>query len=217
MPFKRSYKKRPFRQNRQYKKKGQMSLALKAYKMAKKNASEIDPEYKTIDLSSTANIGTTAVIAILNSCTPGDGYAQRDGRQIRIKSLQLQMNMIQNASATTDTQFRIIVFIARQPHALLPVVADLLTVTNVYSPRNLDGRKEYIILYDKVITLSQNAYEKKLVKIYKKLDMKTVFNGNSSGGFSDVETNGLYLLKFSTDNTNQPQLSYNSRVRFLDN
>lgn len=192
-------------------------LASKAMSGVRYLKNLINVEFKTIDSTSSATYGTTPTIFCLNAVALGDDYNNRDGRQIRLKSCAMNMDFIANPAATTDTQLRVVLFIAKSPEGANPGFADVFDTANLYSQRNLTNRKEYVILFDKVITLSPESVEKKFFKYYKKMNMKTVFNSTSSATVAAVEANGLFLYMFSSDSTNPPTVNFTHRCRFIDN
>lgn len=192
-------------------------LASKAMSGVRYLKNLINVEFKTIDATSSATYGTTPVIAPLNAVAIGDDYNNRDGRQIRLKSCALRMDFLANAAATTDTQIRCVLVLAKSPEGVAPTFTDVFDTANLYSQRNLTNRKEFVIMFDKIITLSPDSVDKKFFKYYKKLNFKTIFNSTSTATVAGIESNGLFLMFLSSDNTNQPTINYTHRCRFIDN
>lgn len=179
-----------------------------------KNA--INVEYKVHDTSLSSDIGTSALVYPLNTVPAGDDYTARDGRQIRIKSLQINADLNQPSGYTGAHFIRAILFIDKQGLDI-PTFGDLLTTTPyLVAPRNLNNRRRYVILRDWRITLNPD-HPNRVIKYFKRLDMKTLFDG-SGAVYNDVASNQIWILLISNQATpNAPNISGFARIRFLDN
>lgn len=199
---------------------GAMShLARKAMSGVRYLKNLINVEFKTIDKSYNTTYNNSWSLNLLNGLSKGDDYNSRDGRQIRVKSVQLKWNPTADPEATTDTLLRFIVFIWRSPDGTAPTIDDVLEPgsTAMTRVRSLADRKNTIILYDRVVTLSPDSYSTKFLQYYRRLDMKTVFNSGDTGSISDIDTGALYCAIVSSDNVTPPNVAWSSRVRFIDN
>ncbi len=176
----------------------------------------INTEFKTIDTVNTGTVSTTAGFVLLNGTAPGDDFDTRDGRQIRVKSVQVTITWIQHATAVV-TFLRVIIFIDKQPNEVTPVVTQLLDTSSIVSFRNLDQRKRFIILKDKVLTMSDVGTKQGIMKWYKQLDAKTMYDAGTAGTIADITTNALFLMLVSSEASNQPTVTRVTRVRFIDN
>lgn len=177
----------------------------------------INVEFKKHDVVASINPGTAGVFQLLNGVPAGDDFNARDGRQVRIKSIQMNLRCLKNPSAT-NTVFRMLLVIDKQSNTAGPTAAnilDLTTATAVDAHRNLDYRKRFVILKDVRFCVNADTPEK-IVDFYKRLDMKEVFDG-TAGTIGDISTNSIYLLLISDEATNTPAVLYNSRIRFIDN
>jgi len=178
----------------------------------------VNVEYKVKDLVATATPSTSGSLTLLNGLTKGDDYNNRDGRQVRWKSIQMYLRSTIHASAT-NTSIRAIIFIDKQASETAPTVASLLDITTasgVDAFRNLSNRKRFVILADKRVTLNTD-FPEKTTRYYKKIDMKQIFDDSDAGTVSDVTTNSLYVLFISDEATNVPNVIHNFRLRFIDN
>lgn len=194
-------------------------LAVKALKEAKNIRKLISPEFKTVEAAVATTYGNAWSLNLINGVSRGDDYDDRDGRQIKVKSIQCSWNVIRNASATADQMVRIIVFIWRSPDGVAPTIDDVLQpgATAMVRIRSLNDRKNTRILYDKVVNLSTGNMTNVVLRYYKKIDLTTIFNENTAGNIGDIDTNAIYVAIVSSDNTNQPSVNWTSRVRFIDN
>lgn len=178
----------------------------------------INVEFKKHDVYNSVNSNNTGNLILLNGLSNGDDYNDRDGRSVRFKSIQVQTRTLLNPSST-NTVFRMILFLDKQANAGSPAVTELLDVSTAARTdafRNLDYRKRYVILKDKRFTINSD-YPEKIVDFYKKLDMKTIYDDSSTSTINDITTNSLYLYLVSDEVTNTPATLYNVRLRFIDN
>lgn len=179
----------------------------------------INVEFKSKDIvgSSTPDNSAGSVV-LLNGLATGDDFNSRDGRQIRMKSIQLNMKFNLHASATA-TVVRVLLVLDTQPNAAVATLSGILDVgsaATVVAFRNLNNRKRFIILRDWVVKVNTNLPEITR-EYYHTLDAKTVYNATNGGTIADIETNSLSLWLASDEATNTPTVTYNSRVRFIDN
>lgn len=219
MVYQKQYRRRPKpRYQRRGAKRGKVygAAAGQLYKdvMTLKNA--INVEFKSYDIEVTStSITPTAARYCLNAPAVGDDYDSRDGRQVRFKSIQLTGFIGWQSAAATAQQFRYILMIDKQPNDSLPAFTEAFTSENTYSLKNLDNKKRFAILKDKRITLS-DQYPVHNIKFYKKLDMITMYD-STAAGIASVNTNSLLLFIISNAGANSPQITWQSRVRYIDN
>jgi len=203
---KRYYKKKPTRYENYSAGIGQLSRDVGKLKNL------INVEFKALDTTVTVSPSTTFSRYVLNAASQGDDYNARDGRQVRWKSIQINGTLEHKG---TDAIVRGLLVIDTQPNQGLAALTDILNVENTYSLRNLDERKRFVILVDRKWSItSDNAF--RAVKIFKKLDMKTVYDG-TSGTFADITSNSLIWCVGSTTATQQPLMNFQARARFIDN
>ncbi len=176
----------------------------------------INVEFKTNDLAASATLTTTPLIAVLNSISTGDQFNTRDGRKVRWKSVQVNLEITMHATPIND-MVRIMIVIDKQPNEIGLVIGDLLDTTTICSFRNLDQRKRFVILRDDVITLSVGGGTVKYWNYYRKIDMITIYDDSDAGTIADISTNAMWLVMFSTEATNGPTVSRCTRMRFIDN
>ncbi len=163
--------------------------------------------------------GTTGAIQQLTNIPIGDTVGARDGNQCKLISVYIRGNVRQNASAT-QTVCRFMLVLDKQTNGAIYTLAQLLNnVTaddNVVSPLNLDNMYRFIVLWDKVITLSDTGSTVKFFKFYKKLDLKLRFDA-AAGTIADLTTNSLSIVRIGDEATNLPTVTYSVRLRFVDN
>ncbi len=177
----------------------------------------INTEFKTNDVSSTVAVPETGLVLLLNATIAGDDFDNRDGRQVRWKSIQYAINILQHATAT-QTITRVMIVIDKQPNATLMTIGELLTSgANNLDFRNLDNRKRFVILSDRVVTQSDTNNLVNRLDFYQKMDMITIYDDSNAGTIADIESNALFLVAVSSEATNSPTLQIETRMRFIDN
>lgn len=222
MPYRRSYgRRRRFYGRKRYPKRKPSptyaQIGYKVYKDVQWLKNQINTEFKYKDNVQGNSIDNAGVVQHLTNVPQGDGPSDRDGSQIRFKSVSARGKITMNPSAT-HTQFRIIFFIWKRVANTLPAVTDVLSSASTVALKNLDNRRNMVILSDKIYNLDANDREERNFKFYKKLDMKTLFTTGSTGGtVSDLEENGLFCLMISNQSTLTPTPIINFRTCYIDN
>lgn len=182
----------------------------------------INVEFKNHDVEITqTDLDVTADIQALNYVNQGDGTESRDGSMFRMKSLELRFDIRATDSLTTPVACRVILFLDTDPDGSTPTLASLLDdTTNPHiSPRNLDSRSRYVIIYDRLLPVNPNGNERIIRKIYKKLDYKVLCTGSTATA-ANMKKNALYscfLSSQASGATYKPAYMMHSRIRYIDN
>jgi len=176
----------------------------------------INVEFKSVDTINDLTVTSTNSIVLINALVVGDDFSNRDGRKVRFKSVEITLNIVQNATPI-NTFMRIMVVIDKQPNEILLVITDLLTANTMDSHRNLDHRKRFVILRDEVISLSDAERTNMTWNYYKQLDMITIYDNSNTGDITDITTNAIYLIMTSSEASNGPAVNQAVRMRFIDN
>lgn len=196
------------------------AIALTAAKVAKLTGL-INTEFKYLDrnISLQPNQATGGFV-LLNGTDRGDGVSNREGRQLRVKSLQLKYRVIMHSSALRTTT-RVMVVVDKKPDGAIFTLADLLEQGGtypVYGMRNLNNRNRFVIL--KEWNIATDAVERdtsRVMKYYKNLDMKVTYDDSDTATIADIQNNSLYIVTMSNETTNLPLIEGQARIRFLDN
>lgn len=194
-----------------------VKLASDVYRL--KNLINVEFKYAQANSSSTPSTAA-ATLLLLNGLTKGDDSTDREGRQIRMKSVQYNVRSLINGAATA-TLVRVMLVLDTQPNAAAPTIANILETTGglyVDAFRNLSNRKRFIILKDdKQVLDSDDQYNN--IDCYKQFNpgFKTVYNSGNAGTIADITTNALYLVAISDEATNTPSVNMYYRIRFIDN
>lgn len=219
MPYQKRYNKykRPG-----YKACGRMVYgdAKKALVIAKGVRRLLNVEVKNFDTQATlAVINTTPIITQLTNIDRGDTTNSRDGSQCKMVGIEFHYSCLVNASAASRTQIRVMLVVDKQTNQAVYVIndliADITASDNVISPRNLDNKHRFSILYDRTHVLSA-ASPSVIVRKYIKKDLLLRYD-DTGNGIADLTQNSLSLVRMSNEATNTPAISHFMRVRFVDN
>lgn len=178
----------------------------------------VNTEFDYVDSSSSTTVASAGTLRLLNGMAQGDTASSREGNSIRMKSYYMKYQIANNATAV-NTNTRVILVLDKQSNGAQPLVTDILATNTVVSPRNLDNRKRFKILYDKCHSLGTAGPANINTEFYFKNQQTHVayYNGSNLGTIADIATNALYLLTISDQATNLPAINYYFRLRFIDN
>ncbi len=176
----------------------------------------INTEFKQKDTTATATVDNVADIILLNGLAKGDDFDDRDGRVVRIKSIQVSLLYEINASASL-THVRVMLVLDKQPNEITMVITDLLDSSGLQTFRNLDQRKRFWIIWNQVVTMSITGMQGGTLNFYKKFNLKTIYDDSDAGTIADISTNAIYLVLLSNEPTNLPTIVRSTRIRYIDN
>lgn len=218
MPYKRPYKKRTYKRKAPTRGQAYGGAVSQLYKDVKMLKNLINVEFKRADQTASTTSSTAGNTILLNGLQKGDDFQNRDGRQVRIKSVQVQLRVTMAAAATT-TCFRYFILLDKQPNTTGFAMSDVLDTAvagGVDAFRQLSNRKRFVILKQQRLVLDSDD-PSRVIQFYKKLDLKTIYDDSDTGAIADVTTNALYLYMMSDQGANVPTVIYNARLRFIDN
>lgn len=220
MPYQRRYRRRRYR--RKPPTRGQIygSAARQLYKDVNKLKNMINVEYKYHDYQSSNSLTTTPIVNAINLVNEGDTAQTHDGSMFRIKSLQIQGNCSLNTSVANPNKVRIAVVLDTDAAAstVVPTYSEIYDSTGqqINALRNLENRSRFVILKQWDFILNPNGNEGKVVKYFRKLDLKVQIIGTATE--ANLKKNGLYLVMLS-DNTTVDTVLFDvtTRIRYIDN
>lgn len=183
-------------------------------------------ELKTIDTTATnASPVATGSVVLLNGVATGDDYNTRDGRKIQMKSILLRILLSPDTtqSAPQGDIMRVMIVYDKQTNGTALTAANVLQTGVIQSPNNLNNRDRFVVLSDKFLTLpswvfaagalTQGGPTPKYLKIYKPLNLDTIYN-SASGAIADISTGSLYLIMLTAREVSS--VNYHSRIRFTE-
>lgn len=233
------YQNRPFKKPRASYQTTTMGVKTKSLVPLARRGYRLNPiEKKVVDTQMYGDVSTTGAFFPLCVPVPGAGMNQRIGRKLTIKSVQMK-GIVQLELAATPTgavtaeanHLRMILLYDKQPNGALPALADVLTggqtVNDLF---NIDNRDRFTILKDKVWSFDPMIYDSTnnayawnrtcaYCKLYKKLNLETVFNAGTAGTSADINSGNLVVLWLANTPAGVDKnvdIYVNARVRYLD-
>ena len=177
-------------------------------------------ELKSVDSTVNISADTTGGVQLLNGIARGDEISERNGRQVTLKSIEMRLRSRTTAGTGVDQQHRVIVVYDRQTNAAAAGFADVLSSANVLYPRNLENRRRFRILFDRIIQLNATGEpnSEKIIKWYRRLNHPVTFNAGDAGTVADITTGSLYCMVLGTEapGATAGTVSGRVRVRFED-
>jgi len=168
-------------------------------------------------------------VHLLNGIARGDDITERNGRQVTMKSIevQLQFQCTTPVGVPGNNMIRVMIVYDRQANAAALTPAQVLdsigTINTPITPKNLENRERFVILRDMKFGIpgSQVAdfiAAPKYAKFYQGVSMPVTFNAGDAGTVADIVTGSLYLLVFSDEaaGASNPRYHGTSRVRYAD-
>lgn len=176
---------------------------------------------KYFDITENVAIDTAGAVECLNDMQNGTSAITRLGNQIKIWSFEIKAT-----SKVTDTTgvaqtHRYCLVLDKQPNGVLADHDDVWVDGLVMGLRNLDNRKRFKILMDKIVNLSAWGQSGALITWSKYIPFKkpilVEYNSTNGGDIGDIITNAL--LFFSLGNysaTFSGNLTARIRIRYTD-
>lgn len=204
-----------------------IALAGAAYAGYQKLSMGKNVEIKYFDQASVGTVSGTLVgsTIVCNGLAVGDATTDRDGDQIRIRSVNMGIAVDNSSNATINTRFRLIVAYQKYVNQNQLAANELLSdPTQVVSPYGMDF-EGYQVLYDKQFTLDgANGNGAHAVKFFdrfvwrpKKAHIKWL-STDTTGNTGNI-VKGLIRFYIMCDGvvTSNPAYEVECRTRFIDN
>lgn len=172
-------------------------------------------ELKSVDTTVNAAADMTTAVQLLNGIPRGDEISQRNGRQVTLKSIEMRLKSRSTAGTGVDQQHRVLIVYDRQTNAAAAAVTDVLASANVLYPRNLENRRRFRILFDRIIQLNASGEpnSEKIIKWYRRLNHPVTFNAGNMGTVADITTGSLYIMVIGTEAAGATAGTVSGRVR----
>lgn len=193
--------------------KSAKSIATTALKLVKKSMNKV--EVKNTDFSSNFTQGTTPIISPLHLITQGTSSVQRIGNKISAAGLSFRFYAYKHPSSIVNN-IRVVIVQDTQQISDASTVSwlSVFSQTNVVALRNLDTeRHRFKILFDKSYQFSASTVGKPTTQHWIPIKTPLYYNGSAN---SDIQKNGIYVLTYGDDNTNQAAIYYYARIYFTD-
>jgi len=185
-----------------------------------------------------------ASILLLHAPKVGSEFTSRVGRKTCAKSIYVRgivgldgpnIPAGPTAGFSPSQQARMILFVDWQPNGQAPTVTQILKFADSASQLNLDNRDRFHIIKDKVwffdsCIANQAAINRTgaSVKVYKKINIETTFNGTVStgnsatdtqGSIADIATGAIYMMWVGSapaSATTAGRFAGTTRIRYVD-
>lgn len=191
---------------------------VKAVRSVAKKAMDGQAEKKFLDTVLTNNVTSFDVPTVTQIALPaqGDGQGQRDGDQVKLKSLHIKGLLRHNGS--TDTRGRIIVVQVMEDLGAAPTLSQILedvTTQDIFnSPYKINSDLNYKILWDYRNCLSDDSHPVRMFDKVFRLNQQHHFSG------STVDKGTIYVLNFDAAETNASgtgtRTSWYARLKYVD-
>lgn len=182
-------------------------------------------ELKYVDKIDVASFSSAGTLYLLNGIAPGTGASQRIGKKAIMKTLQFRGSI--GSGDTGAIPFRGMVRLLwiydKQSNATAPTIAQIFEVSgNGTAFMNMDNRDRFVVLADKQYAIDQSGgHQSAQLKMYKKINLTTIFNAGTAGDVSDITSGSIFLVVINEQAsvsvaTNNPIISFSNRIRFDD-
>lgn len=179
-------------------------------------------EMKYIDTTlDSAAVSTTEIIQCINACQVGTTVSTRIGRQITLRSVELQ-GYFTATGANTGDMVRWAVVYDRQTNAAAPTWTDVFKNDVVtHAVRNHDNKRRFKVLAKQVVPIPKAGADNPVVPLeyYRKLRHPTEYNSTNGGTVADITTGGLFFMvrAMAAAGADDVALYGIARVRYADN
>lgn len=193
------------------------NTAYKAYRLASKVASLVNAEHKYYDTQSGFQSDYNGTLNSLVPIPQGDTQSTRDGDSLKIRNLDLRLQM---NSVTSASHVRMVVFIDKLNTitAASDMYEDAGSVFAHLSQKKHMNRYDTVVLFDKTYTLNAPAVDDNS-NIFK-LNIPVNRHVTYEPATTNITAGNLKLLIISDQapaGAARPSTSFNARVWYIDN
>lgn len=178
-------------------------------------------EWKNHDLfDSEDGVDDSGVVIPLTYISQGNTSETREGLIIKLQSIQMKMQIENDAAQVNKTLARWMIFFDTENTGTLPTVSEVLENNSPLGMRDHQTAKtRFIILKDKTFILNPQFSGQiigRFYKYYKKFKGRRCFYLGSAADAASQGKGGLYLLLISTLAANGPDVDYSFRIKYTD-
>lgn len=181
-------------------------------------------EFKSVDVTASLDSNTATSVALLNGIARGDEINERNGREVIMKSVQLNLQIFATAVTGVGSVCRVLLVYDRQTNAAALTAALVLQAATTLAGRSLENRRRFKIMMDRTyavpsrIAATVSGPEFIVDKFYRRLRHPITFNAGDAGTVADITTGSLYLICIGTEAAGATDGAINlfSRVRYQD-
>lgn len=188
--------------------------------------SSIPDEKKYNDVAITTDASTTETVVALTTIAAGDTALLRDGNKIICKSIELRINMA-NEAVTQSNTVRFVVVKSMQSNAAAPTWftgaagQDVFDASTVTARRAVETASRYRILMDETIVVNQMtgvaASAPTQAYFHKFIPLKNEMTTYATGAATIPITNAFYLMYVGSTASGATDLDIagTARLRFV--
>lgn len=221
MAYRRRYKKRNFRRRRYApkQKSGWSTYQEFGHRVLKDIAylkDLVNVEFKSIDSTATfTNLMNTGNGQSIFQPLRGTDINNITGRSCKMSSCQGYISVIGSPAAGISTRVRCAIVLDKQGGRSIGST-DLWDNPQA-GFRNLDNRKDLVILKEWDLQTNASNVTTKQVNFYLPLRAHVIFNYLNGGTYADIDSNCLWFVAVSDQIANNVSVTGNFRIRFIDN
>jgi len=207
-----------------------ISVASRAYSMAKQLWTLLNVEEKKFEVDGTGTVTTTPTVINLSNIAQGTDYNNRVGDSILTQDLEVRVVLSGNA-IVNGHYGRVLIVRDKESQGTDPLLSDVLASISNYmvAPANPLYRQRYNVLYDEVFSInnpvglatagtSTNYLPTRLVlPPYKRKQNQHIRYDSTAGADASNLEGQLFLMLWSDQASNGPTFAYASQLTFTDN
>ncbi len=219
MPYRKKYAKKSKPANGAYSQySGYLDKASQALSIAYAVKKLVNVEYRSITTAFTTDPNSSGAVVNLTAIAQGDDIANRQGNKIRLKHISCRGRVGINSSAT-QSRLRMMIVRDNNGSTTQPAITDLFTdVTTFRNNQNKLGdpqsNSRFSILFDKYVLVDAIKQDQMSFNWSMSLDHHVFYTGTAA---TDEGKGNLYLFSASSEATNDPVVTIDAMIKFIDN
>lgn len=184
-------------------------------------AGVVGQEFKAVDIDNGSSVcDSTGAVTLINGVALGTDIDDRIGRQVMLRSVEMKGYVYPTAGTGVDQIHRVLLVYDRQCNGVAPAITDILKAVSTTAVRNLNNRKRFKILMDKVFPVSASGEANSIhtYTFYRKLRHPMEFNAGNAGTVADIQNGGLFVVTLGTSapGATAGGSNWTTRVRYND-
>lgn len=191
-------------------------LALQAYKGVKYLKGLVNSEMLHVDTSLTLGSNQSQMFSLCQMAQ-NDTDSGRTGNSILLRNIYIRGLIEINPSVSANS--RVLICLVKDTQQIADTTPSVTDVFKTVSPESMlamGSAGRFKILFRKTYVLSPASGGRNAIEFSKYWKMQQHIRYNSSAN-TDVQKNGYYLVVISSEVTNFPSVSLNSRIGYHDN
>jgi len=190
-------------------------IAEKAWTGVKAIARLINVEEKVFDLQTFPTMSTSGFVYNLSNIAEGSDYNQRAGLSILAQHLYVGIRVVINASASTGSVVRVLIFADNDQRGADPAVLDVLEIASTIAPILRYTSKRFTVISDQILQISLSTSD--VVHRQTHTYNRHINYSASTGADSSNWEGALFALVITDAATNVPSAEIYTRLLYTDN